>query len=86
MFYKNNKGILGMSNEKKEPSIYDLASKGYDQFMEWAETTFEEELKAEFGEKIGRPSGDYILKKYDEYLERNNIDEYGNPLPSPNEP
>jgi hypothetical protein len=85
--YFNNEGSLGMSDKNsKKPSIYDLASKQYDLFMDWATDTFEKEFKAQFGEKVGTPSSNYVHKKYEEYLKENNIDEYGNTLPSPNEP
>ena len=78
MFF-NNEGSLGMSDKSsKEPSIYDLASKQYDLFMEWAEKTI---LPLPT-----QPSHEYMQRKYREHLKANNIDEYGNKLPSPNEP
>lgn len=77
--YFNNEGSLGMSDKNSEnPSIYDLASKQYDLFMEWAEKTIKP--------LPSTPSHDYIQRKYSEYLKENNTDEYGNKLPSPNEP
>ncbi|MCB0628547.1 MAG: hypothetical protein R2824_02350 [Saprospiraceae bacterium] len=72
--FSNNKGASGKKDKNSDkPSMYDIASKKYDLFMEWAEETF---LPLPY-----TPSSDYIIRKYKEHLKENNIDELWDPLP-----
>ena len=74
MVVENKEELEPSNSEVEELNIYAEARRAYDLFTEWARVFIKKQPST--------PSPKYIRQKFEEYLTENNIDRYGDPLPS----